>query len=140
MRWTRSAYALVVLLAAAAPVLGAGTAMPRTIEGVGFQTPESVLYDARADVYLVSNINGNPTGVDGNGFISRVTPSGRVTVKWIDGAAPGVTLNAASTDVAPSAATVAMAPMVTAVRTQLLTVKSTSSSASVSAAVRAASC
>ena len=28
------------------------------IKDVGFQTPESVLYDAASDTYLVSNING----------------------------------------------------------------------------------
>jgi sugar lactone lactonase YvrE len=65
------------------------------IEGVGFMTPESVLHDAVADVYLVSNIEGSPTEEDGNGFISRVTPDGEVReLKWIDGFADGVTLNA----------------------------------------------
>jgi streptogramin lyase len=66
-----------------------------TVSGVGLQTPESVLYDRVADVYLVSNINGNPTATDDNGFISRVLPSGRVAaLKWIDGAAAEVTLHA----------------------------------------------
>lgn len=64
-------------------------------EDAGLQTPESVLHDAEADVYLVSNINGEPLGRDGNGFISRVRPDGRVdALRWIDGAADGVTLNA----------------------------------------------
>lgn len=62
---------------------------------VGFQTPESALHDAAADVYLVSNINGSPTGTDDNGFISQVGPDGAVrSLKWIDGAAADVTLNA----------------------------------------------
>jgi len=61
----------------------------------GFQTPESVLYDPAADVYLVSNINGNPTATDDNGFISRLRPDGRVaSLKWIDGSSAAVTLNA----------------------------------------------
>lgn len=61
----------------------------------GFRGPESVLHDAEADAYLVSNINGEPTAADGNGFISRVSPDGTVAeLKWIDGAAEGVTLNA----------------------------------------------
>lgn len=65
------------------------------IEGVGLQGPESVLHDEAADVYLVSNINGEPAAEDGNGFISRVSPDGTVSeLKWIDGAAEGVTLNA----------------------------------------------
>jgi hypothetical protein len=66
-----------------------------TVAGVGFATPESVLHDTSSDVYLVSNINGAPTAADGNGFISRVSPAGDVLeLKWIDGAAEGVTLNA----------------------------------------------
>lgn len=65
------------------------------VHDVGFQTPESVLYDPEADIYLVSNINGAPTDVDGNGFISRLNPDGTVAeLKWIDGAKPGVDLDA----------------------------------------------
>ena len=66
-----------------------------TVADVGFATPESVLHDEQADVYLVSNINGSPTDRDDNGFISRLSPSGSVlALKWIDGAAAGVMLNA----------------------------------------------
>lgn len=66
-----------------------------SVAGVGFATPESVLHDVAADLYLVSNINGSPTDKDGNGFISRVSPDGSLSeLKWIDGEAPGVTLNA----------------------------------------------
>jgi sugar lactone lactonase YvrE len=60
-----------------------------------FRTPESVLYDPVMDVYVVSNINGSPFEKDGNGFLSRVTPAGAVLeLRWVDGAAEGVTLNA----------------------------------------------
>lgn len=76
----------------------AGEAMPAAaerIEVTGFSTPESVLHDTAADVYLVSNINGAPLDKDGNGFISRVTPAGEVAeLRWIDGAAEGVDLHA----------------------------------------------
>ena len=61
----------------------------------GFLAPESVLYDAAADQYLVSNVNGMPNDADDNGFISRVTPDGKVAVlKWIDGAEDSVELHA----------------------------------------------
>lgn len=71
-----------------------GAAAPSPIIVQGFQTPESVLYDQQNDVYLVSNINGNATAADDNGFISRVSPTGKVlNLKWIDGAAADVTLN-----------------------------------------------
>ena len=67
----------------------------QSIQDVGFATPESVLYDAQADIYLVSNINGNPTGQDDNGFITRLKPDGSVEeLKWIDGAREAYTLNA----------------------------------------------
>jgi len=61
----------------------------------GFQTPESVLYDADQDVYFVSNINGDPTAADDNGFISRVNPDTKqIDLKWIDAAKPDILLNA----------------------------------------------
>ena len=64
------------------------------VSDVGFATPESVEYYAAEDVYLVTNINGSPFAVDGNGFISKVKPDGTVVkLKWIDGARKGVTLN-----------------------------------------------
>ena len=51
-------------------------------------TPESVLYDEAGDRYLVSNIQGKPLDADGNGFISELSPDGKVTkLKWIEGSA-----------------------------------------------------
>jgi sugar lactone lactonase YvrE len=61
----------------------------------GFKTPESVRYDSALDVYFVSNINGDPTAKDGNGFISRVRPDGSIdSLMFIAGGRGGVTLNA----------------------------------------------
>lgn len=85
--------------AAAAPAVDAApaawdgkTALPIT---EGFQTPESVLYDADADVYLVSNINGEPLGADDNGYITKISPDGKITeAKWIDGTKDNVKLDA----------------------------------------------
>ena len=67
----------------------------RLIENVGFLTPESVEYNSHEDVYLVTNINGHPLAKDGNGFISKLSPDGKVIeLKWLDGAKPGTTLHA----------------------------------------------
>jgi hypothetical protein len=65
-----------------------------SLHDAGFQTPESVFYDAKNDVYLVSNVNGGPSAADGNGFISRVAPDGKVELKWIEGGKKGVKLDA----------------------------------------------
>ncbi len=52
----------------------------------GFETPESILFDADRDLYYVSNIAGKPTDVDGNGFLSKVNPDGSVADRrWIEG-------------------------------------------------------
>jgi hypothetical protein len=73
----------------------AGSGPLTRIADIGLETPESVLYDEQGDVYIVSNINGAPLTADGNGFISRIRPTGEVeSLKWIDGGADGVTLNA----------------------------------------------
>jgi sugar lactone lactonase YvrE len=80
---------------AAAVAPDAVPAAPMTVADVGLQTPESVLYDDRADMYLVSNINGEPLGRTGNGFITRLRPNGEVEqLKWIDGERDNVTLHA----------------------------------------------
>ena len=61
----------------------------------GFSTPESVLYDAAEDRYLVSNINGDPTGVDNNGYIAELAPDGSFKrAKFIAGGVDKVKLNA----------------------------------------------
>lgn len=65
------------------------------VTNIGFATPESVEYNAVDDVYLVTNINGGSLAVDGNGFISKLKPDGRVIdLKWLDGKKEGITLNA----------------------------------------------
>ncbi len=79
--WPRSCGVL-----SAPPPRGASPAPTPAVKYTGFQTPESVLYDEGADRYLVSNINGNTTTVDNNGFISVLSPDGQVTsLKWIEG-------------------------------------------------------
>jgi len=61
----------------------------------GLAAPESVLYDAAGDRYLVSNVNGRPLEADGNGFISVLSPEGKVVeLKWIAGGKNGAKLNA----------------------------------------------
>ena len=61
----------------------------------GFSESEAARHDPVADVYLVANIAGDPTGEDDNGFISRVSPDGEVLeLRWIDGAEGDFTLNA----------------------------------------------
>jgi hypothetical protein len=58
------------------------------------QTPESAFYDAKADVYLVSNINGSPGAADDNGYIVRAAPDGSKVEKWIEAGKKGVKLDA----------------------------------------------
>lgn len=51
-----------------------------------FKVPESVFHDAERDVLYVSNIDGKPTDMDGNGFISKVNTQGEVIkLKWVEG-------------------------------------------------------
>lgn len=70
---------------------------PQVIRLTGFSTPESVLWDDQAGMYLVSNINGSPVDKDDNGFIARVSPppdAKLVDAAWIDGRRDDVTLHA----------------------------------------------
>lgn len=80
---------VAVLLAATAwgwPVIASATQATKIWETAGFKNPESALFDPDAAVVYVSNVNGEATGKDGNGFISKVSPDGKVLVmEWVTG-------------------------------------------------------
>ena len=60
-----------------------------------FQGPESVVYDKRTGLLFVSNVNGEPTEKNGQGFISTVKLDGSIAqLKWVEGlnAPKGVTV------------------------------------------------
>ena len=82
--------------ATATPAGGAPAAYAHAATITGFKTPESVKYDADLDVYFVSNINGNPSQKDGNGFISRVRTDNDTVeeLRFIEGGKNRVVLNA----------------------------------------------
>ena len=76
--------------AAAAPAMFASAGATDSMK-----TPESVRYDADLDAYFISNINGNPSQKDGNGFIARVDAGNTAAVTMLaEGGKKGVTLNA----------------------------------------------
>ena len=55
-------------------------------ETAGFNNPESVIYDKNHDVFYVSNVNGGPTDVDGNGTIAKVLTTGEIIdLNWVTG-------------------------------------------------------
>jgi sugar lactone lactonase YvrE len=77
----------------------AAAAAPATADKIGetagLKVPESVRYDPELDVYYVSNINGNPSQKDNNGFIARVrADSTSVMTMLVEGGKKGVTLHA----------------------------------------------
>jgi len=51
-----------------------------------FKTPESVHYCKKQNALFVSNINGKPLEKDGNGFISKLSPDGKLLkLEWVKG-------------------------------------------------------
>lgn len=62
----------------------------------GMSTPESVRYDPELDVFYVSNINGNPSVHDGNGFIAvvRADSVGAPARMLVEGGKNGAKLDA----------------------------------------------
>ena len=51
-----------------------------------FAAPESAYYDAASNSVFVSSINGQILEKDGNGYISRLSPDGKmVSAKWVTG-------------------------------------------------------
>jgi sugar lactone lactonase YvrE len=81
---------------AAGATTAATTSGPEKLgETGGFNVPESVRYDAELDVYYVTNINGNPSQKDNNGYIARVrADSTAVVTRLVEGGKNGATLHA----------------------------------------------
>jgi hypothetical protein len=67
------------------------------------RTPESVAWDSGAGVFYVSNVNGDAAARDGNGFISKIAPGGKIIkLRWVEGldAPKGLALSGGSLYVA----------------------------------------
>jgi len=72
--------------AAQAPQGAAPSLQPVWNLTAGFAAPESAYYDAASNAVFVSSINGQILDKDGNGYISRLTPDGKVvSEKWVMG-------------------------------------------------------
>jgi hypothetical protein len=80
----------VSAVAAQAPTGGTAAPAPTptalwTLSG-DFQSPESAFYDAASNSVFVSSINGGMTAKDGNGYVSRLSPDGKMLdPKWATG-------------------------------------------------------
>lgn len=52
----------------------------------GLAQPESAYFEPTSQVIYVSNVVGSPVEKDGKGYISKISPDGKVLVeKWVDG-------------------------------------------------------
>lgn len=80
-------FAVAVVLFAAAKVSAFTTP--------GFQNPYGVVVDPKTSFIYVSNVNGDMTERDDNGFISRLKGDGSIdNIRFIDGAAKEIDLHA----------------------------------------------
>ena len=74
---------VIVLISATA---GAQTLTLKWKTDTLLRVPESVLLDSKNKVLYVSNIDGKPDGKDGKGFISKVSPDGKIlNLEWVSG-------------------------------------------------------
>lgn len=56
------------------------------VTDTSLRAPESALWDSAAHLFYVSDINGDGSAKDGNGFISQLGPDGHVLkLKWVTG-------------------------------------------------------
>lgn len=82
--------------AAEGVAIGYSTSEARFVRNIiGFESPESVKYDAEQDAWFVTNMSGAGSVKDGNGYISRISAAhpDSATV-FIEGNKNGVTLDA----------------------------------------------
>lgn len=77
------------VVAAFGVLVAAGVASAEPLkawEVTGLKNPESAVYDAAAGAIYVSNTNSDVMEKDGNGFISKLTPDGKVVaLEWVKG-------------------------------------------------------
>lgn len=84
-------YAILSLFLAGAPCLDAlaqqATLTKLWSTDTTLKVPESVCFDAKRNILYVTNIDGQPWGKDGQGFVSRVSPKdGKiVSLRWVEG-------------------------------------------------------
>jgi len=77
----RGIYLPILILASASSALAA-----EAWSLDGFQAPESALFDSDRNVLYVSNVAGEANAKDGVGFISKVSPEGKMQeAEWIKG-------------------------------------------------------
>src|SRR6187431_867324 len=78
-----------VLFAQASPIVQPSAApIPKPLWTVntGLASPESAYYHQRTNSIFVSNINGPVLDRDGNGYLTRIAPNGKVIgEKWATG-------------------------------------------------------
>ncbi len=66
---------------------GALAAEPKPVwQASGLDAPESAVLDEAAGVIYVSNVNGKPDAIDGNGYIAKLSAEGKMLNKhWVTG-------------------------------------------------------
>ena len=78
------ASAAFLVAIASCPASSAG--LTEVWRATGFDEPESVAFDTNTNSYYVSNISGDPSAKDGNGFVSKLDADGKVvSLKWATG-------------------------------------------------------
>ena len=76
----------VAALMAVVPVASEAAELKEVWRAEGFKRPESVVFDAERKTFYLSNIDGAPTDKDGKGYISKLSPDGKVTeAEWVTG-------------------------------------------------------
>jgi DNA-binding beta-propeller fold protein YncE len=78
---------MLILTAAFGQQVKTGSLMAKQWEtGPGLKVPESVLYDAATGIIFVSNVDGDPSVKDNNGFISTLSIGGKILkANWVTG-------------------------------------------------------
>jgi hypothetical protein len=67
-------------------IFGLLLAISVTTTATGFENPESACWDAASRSWYVSNVAGEETAKDGNGWISRLDANGKVAkAEWVTG-------------------------------------------------------
>lgn len=86
LRVTKLLCAAASIAAVSVPGLCVAADLKEVWRAEGFKQPESVVFDAERKALYLSNIDGEPTNKDGKGYISTISPDGKVLeAEWVTG-------------------------------------------------------
>ena len=86
LRFLSLAGAVAILALAGGPAASVAAELKEVWRVDGLKQPESIVFDPATKALYLSNVEGEPTAKDGKGYISKLSPDGKMLeAEWVKG-------------------------------------------------------